>query len=42
MTLKWELSIKFNSPYFIENVSLTLVHAHVYERYVNFASYSTA
>ena len=39
---KRELGIKFNPPYFIANVSLTLVHAHVYERYVNFASYCTA
>ena len=33
---KRELSIKFNSPYFIANVSLTLVHAHVYERYIKY------
>ena len=39
---KRELGIKFNSPNFIANVSLILVHAHVYERYVNFASYYTA
>ena len=39
---KRELGIKFNSPNFIANVSLILVHAHVYERYVNFASYCTA
>ena len=38
---KRELGIKFNSPYFIANVSLILVRAHVYERYVNFASYCT-
>ena len=37
---KRELGIKFNSPYFIANVSL--IHAHVYERYVNFALYCTA
>ena len=40
MTSKRELGIKFNSPYFIANVSLTLVHAHVYERHGNIASYS--
>ena len=39
---KRELGIKFNSPYFIANVSLIRVRAHVYERYVNFASYCTA
>ena len=39
---KRELGIKFNSPFFIANVSLTFVHPHVYERYVNFASYCTA
>ena len=39
---KRELGIKFNSPYFIANVLLILVHAQVYERYVNFASYCTA
>ena len=39
---KRELGIKFNSPYFIANVLLILVHAHVYERYVNFASYCTS
>ena len=40
---KRELGIKFNSPkYFIANVSLIPVRAHVYERYVNFASYCTA
>ena len=33
---KWELGIKLNSPYFIANVSLTLVHAHVYERKCKF------
>ena len=35
MTSKRELGIKFNSSYLIANVSLTLVHAHVYVRYVN-------
>ena len=39
MTSKRELGITFNFPYFIANVSLTHVHAHVYERYVNFSSY---
>ena len=39
---KRELGIKFNSPNFIANVSLILLHAHVYERYVHFASYCTA
>ena len=41
MTSKRELGITIQFPYFIANVSLTHVHAHVYERYVNFASYCT-
>ena len=33
--------VKFNSPYFIANVSQTHLHAHVYE-VSKFASYCTA